>query len=141
MVDALTNELVGQAMYTDHISLYIRYSKDETAPTGGSKKLEQHTNSYSDLSEMMLKIYDSTTKNGHGIRQIGISYGNLVYEHCEQLSFFKDDKKAQREQHLQHAVVTIKERFGKNAVLRGFSFEEDATARVRNTLVGGHSGG
>lgn len=141
MVDSLTNELVGQGMYTDHVSLYIRYSRDVTGATGGSKKLEQHTDSYREISQMMLKIFDSTTKNGYGIRQIGISYGGLVYEHCEQMSFFRDDKKEQREQHLQHAVVSIKERFGKNAVLRGMSFQQDATARIRNGLIGGHNGG
>lgn len=141
MVDSLTNELVGQAMYTNHVSLYIRYSNDIIAPTGGSKKLEQHTNSYKDISEMMLKIYDSTTNKGYSIRQIGISYGDLVYEHCEQLSFFKDDVKAQKEQQLLHAVSVLKDRFGKNSVLRGMSLQEDATAMIRNTLVGGHSGG
>ena len=141
MVDGLTNELVGQAMYTNHVSIYIRYSNDEIPPTGGSKKLKQHTSSYKDLSEMMLKIYDSTTQYGHGIRQIGISYGDLVYEHCEQLSFFKDDAKAQKEQQLLHAISGLKDRFGKNSVLRGMSLQEDATAMIRNTLVGGHSGG
>ena len=45
-----------------------------------------------------------------------------LYKSTDPLIYNKDDKKAQREQHLQHAVVTIKERFGKNAVLRGFSF-------------------
>ena len=90
---------------------------------------------------MMLKIYDSTTQYGHGIRQIGISYGDLVYEHCEQLSFFKDDAKAQKEQQLLHAISGLKDRFGKNSVLRGMSLQEDATAMIRNTLVGGHSGG
>ena len=141
MVDGLTNELVGQAMYTNHVSLFVRYSNDETAPTGGSKKLEQYTNSYKEISEMMLRIFDSTTQYGHGIRQIGISYSNLVYEHCEQLSFFKDDAAAQREQQLLHTVASIKGRFGKNAVLRGMSLQENATAMIRNTLVGGHSGG
>ena len=128
-------------MYTNHVSLYIRYSNDIIAPTGGSKKLEQHTNSYNDISEMLLKIYDNTTNSRYGIRQIAISYGDLVYEHCEQLSFFKDDAKAQKEQKLLHAVSVIKDRFGKNSVLRGMSLQEDATAMIRNTLVGGHSGG
>ena len=141
MVDSLTNELVGQAMYTDHVSLYVRYSNDVIAPTGGSKKLEQHTNSYKEISEVILEIYDKTTNRGYGIRQVGISYGDLVYEHCEQLSFFKDDVKAHKEQQLLHAVSVLKDRFGKNAVLRGMSYQEDATARVRNGLIGGHCSG
>ena len=139
MTDSLTNELVGQAMYTNHISLFIRYTNDVIPPTGGSRKLERHTSSYKELSEALISLYNETTKTGYGIRQVGISYGGLVYENCEQLSFFIDNDKEYREQQLQHAVVSIKERFGKNAVLRGMSYQADATARVRNGLIGGHN--
>ena len=139
MVDGLTNELVGQAMYTNHVSLFVRYSNDETAPTGGSKKLEQYTNSYKEISEMMLRIFDCTTQYGHGIRQIGISYGNLVYEHCEQLSFFKDDAAPRKETTTASCCYDIKGRFGKNAVLRGMVAGERSSND--QTPVGGHSGG
>ena len=140
MTDSLTNELVGQAMYTNHISLFVRYSKDMIAPTGGSRKLERYTSSYSELSEALVGLFNDTTKTTCGIRQIGIAYGGLVYENCEQLSFFVDNDKLHKEQQLQYAVVSIKERFGKNSVLRGMSLQEEATGRMRNTLVGGHNG-
>jgi DNA polymerase V len=38
-------------------------------------------------------------------------------------------------------VLDIKKRFGKNAILKGMSLEEKATARIRNKLIGGHNGG
>jgi DNA polymerase V len=55
----------------------------------------------------------------------------------------KEEQKAQaeRERRLQTAMLSIKDKFGKNAVLRGISFTEGATARERNTQVGGHRGG
>ena len=51
----------------------------------------------------------------------------------------KNNKKDEKEQHLQDAVLSIKHRFGKNAVVRGMSLYEKATARKRKTLIGGHN--
>ena len=43
-----------------------------------------------------------------------------------------------REKRWQKAMLDIKKKYGKNAVLRGMSFEEGATARERNGQIGGH---
>ena len=43
-----------------------------------------------------------------------------------------------REKRRQRAVLDIRRRFGKNAILRGMNFEEGATARARNQQIGGH---
>ena len=43
-----------------------------------------------------------------------------------------------REHRLQEALISIKERYGKNAILRGLNFEPGATARERNRQIGGH---
>lgn len=45
-----------------------------------------------------------------------------------------------KEEHMQQAMLSIKERFGKNAILRAASLQEEGTARLRNSLVGGHNG-
>lgn len=42
---------------------------------------------------------------------------------------------------MQHAIIDIKQRFGKNSLIRAMSLEERATARKRNNLIGGHNGG
>ena len=44
----------------------------------------------------------------------------------------------ERERKMQDALLAIKKKYGKNAILKGVSFEEGATARERNKLVGGH---
>ena len=44
----------------------------------------------------------------------------------------------EKEKKLQQAVLDIKKRYGKNAVLRGTSYQEGATARSRNSQIGGH---
>ena len=45
---------------------------------------------------------------------------------------------AEKEQRMQEAMLSIKQKFGKNAILRGLNFEEGATARERNQQIGGH---
>ena len=45
---------------------------------------------------------------------------------------------AKKEKKKQKALIGIKKRFGKNAILRGFDYEEGATSRERNAQVGGH---
>ena len=45
---------------------------------------------------------------------------------------------AEREKKLQHAMLDIKKKFGKNAILKGMNLEEGATARDRNNQIGGH---
>ena len=55
-----------------------------------------------------------------------------------QLDLFTDQLRAEREKKLQLALLELKSRYGKNAVLRGMNFLEGATMRERNVLIGGH---
>lgn len=70
-------------------------------------------------------------------------------ERYEQLNLFTDygkkeleEKEAaeakEREKHLQQALLEIKKRYGKNAVLKGMNLEEGATTIERNSQIGGH---
>lgn len=74
---------------------------------------------------------------------------NPTTENYEQLDLFTDyealdkQKKAEKarlekERRMQEAQLKIKQRFGKNAILRGLNFEEGATAKDRNKQIGGH---
>ena len=49
-----------------------------------------------------------------------------------------EKKQSEKERKLQEAMLDIRKRFGKNAVLKGMNLEEGATARERNTQIGGH---
>ena len=64
----------------------------------------------------------------------GMKFGVL------QLDLFADTAAEERENKLQHALLDIKGKFGKNSVLRGINFYEKSTGKKRNTLVGGHNG-
>ena len=56
-----------------------------------------------------------------------------------QLDFFINTEKQEKEKNVESAISKIKLNMGKNAVLRGTSYEEGATAKLRNTLIGGHN--
>ena len=54
------------------------------------------------------------------------------------LAFHQRMEDPEKEKRMQQAVLEIRKRFGKNAILRGMNFEEGATARDRNAQIGGH---
>ena len=47
----------------------------------------------------------------------------------------------EKEEKMQKTILSIKEKYGKNAVFRGMSLQENATQRMRNGLIGGHKSG
>ena len=50
----------------------------------------------------------------------------------------KENEALEREKKMQQAMVDIRKKFGKNAILKGMNLEEGATARERNRQIGGH---
>lgn len=141
MIDGLITEMIASGQYTDHVSVFVGYSGWSSGGTGGSKKLEGgHTDSYRRIAAEIEGIYQRTTRRNEPIRRLAISFGNLTHEPYHNLSFFEDNEKEEREHSILTAVSQIKERFGKNSILRGISYRDEGTARIRNTLVGGHNG-
>ena len=140
MVDKLVLELVEKRKVTGSVSLYVRYSDDEEPPTGASRRLFGHTNSYGKISELFNECYKQTTLTYAPIRAINIGLNDLEDEVCANMDLFTDYEAEQREHRMQEALIAIKNKYGKNAVLRGMSFQEKATARQRNKLIGGHNG-
>ena len=59
------------------------------------------------------------------------------YEAVENKMRIEKDK-LEKERKVQSAVLKIKKQFGKNAILKGFNYEEGATAKERNRQIGGH---
>ena len=86
------------------------------------------------------KLYIDKVKIGYGIRQLGIALTDLTYEPDMQLSFFDDPMDDEKEKHVEIAMVGIRNRYGKNALLKGFNLFGKATGIKRNTMVGGHNG-
>ena len=79
-------------------------------------------------------IPESQAENGERYEQMEL------FTDYEALQKEQDAEKAEREKEkkMQKAVLEIKRKFGKNAILRGMNLEEGATARDRNSQIGGH---
>ena len=141
MVELGSLRLIENNLVTDSIGLYIGYSKDIIKATGGTRKLINYTNVYSELLKAFLDIYDKNTNRSVAIRRIGVNFANTIETESVQLSLFTDQEKIDRERKLELTICNIKNKMGKNTIIRGMDLEEGATTRVRNQLVGGHNGG
>ena len=141
MVELGSLRLVENNLVTNTVQLYIGYSKDLIKATGGTIKIENHTNVYSELLTAFLKIYDKTTNKNFPIRRIGINFANVIEAGNIQLNLFVDQEKINRERKLELTISNIKNKMGKNTIIRGMDLQEGATTILRNKLIGGHNSG
>lgn len=139
MVEMNVLSLTERHLVTNHVALYIGYSKDVVSPSRGSMKITNTTNSYQILLDEFRLLYKRIVKQQYPIRQIAISFGNVKDEIYEQYDLFADLEQIEKDKRVQATLVEIKNKYGKNAVLKGMNLCEKATARKRNTLVGGHN--
>lgn len=139
MVELKVLDLTDRHLVTDHIALYIGYSGNAIKSTGGSRKIGVRTNSYKILLHEFVELYKQTTNHEYPIRRLGISFGDVVDEIYEAYDLFIDYDEVVKERKLQLALIDIKERYGKNAILKGMNLMDKATTRKRNKLIGGHN--
>lgn len=138
MVDNLSLELVEKSLVTDSISLSIGYSNKTYS--GGSKKLNKAISSSKFLRKEFEKMFDDYISPEFLVRKISIGFNNVVREDYLQWDLFSNTQESEKEKLVQKAVVKIKKKFGKNALLKGMNLEKKATQQIRNKLVGGHNG-
>lgn len=138
MVELKVLDLNEQHLVSNHISLYIGYSKSIINSTGGSRKISTCTNSYKILLDEFVRLYKETTNKDYPIRRIGISFG-VVDEIYESYDLFTDYESLEKEKRLQASLIEIKNKFGKNAILKGMNVYEKSTTQKRNKLIGGHN--
>lgn len=141
MVDTLALELVEKKLAADYVSLVVGYSDDAYLPTGGNRRLTVCTGSHQKLAERMEQLYRETTRRNVPIRSINIGFGGLTGEENSGFDLFMDPAAEEKEKNMQQAIIDIKQRFGKNALIKAMSLEKKATGIRRNQMVGGHNGG
>ena len=133
-----------------------RYGRKAPKPVHGSRNLSGHTASTKEIVAAVTEIYDRIVDKTLTVRRLYIEANHVIREQDippktapEQLDLFTDyaqkeaEEKAdavakKRERSMQKALLSIKKKYGKNAVLKGRDFEEGATTRERNGQVGGH---
>lgn len=135
MLDTVYLELIKLDLYTSKIGFFVGYSKDQENTTSVSKKLEESTNSFQKLLEILLKEYNLHVSRNALIRRLGISLSGLSIKDNYQLSLF-DNEEVDK---VGTTINTIKNKYGKNYIFRGVSLSDRATGIKRNKLIGGHN--
>lgn len=133
-----------------------RYGRYTPKHAHGTVNLERKTASTVMLTKAVDGLYERITEPNLMIRRVNVCAAKVIpesevqnEEHYEQLELFtdyeaaeidrrKEDARLAREKALQLATLSIKDKYGKNAILKGTNFLEGATTRERNEQVGGH---
>ena len=133
-----------------------RYGRKVPKHAHGTANLEKKTSSTRLITNAVMDLYDRIVDEYLLVRRITITANKLVDENSvkqedeyQQLDLFTDyevqrkkqaeeEEKLERERRMQEAMLSIKKKFGKNAVLKGMNLEEGATAKDRNEQIGGH---
>ena len=143
------------AQYRGQVST-DRYGRSIPKHAHGTENLQRKTSSSQVLADAMMNLYRRITDKNLLIRRIAMSANRVTDEKCmeekpefQQLDFFTDyealqqqmeeeKSRLQEERQMQETLLNIKKKFGKNAVLKGMSLQEGATARDKNNQIGGH---
>lgn len=140
----------GQTV-TDH------YGRPVPKPAHGTENLERPTSSTKKIMDAVERLYDRIMDKNLLVRRISLTANHVVKEDVlkketekpVQLDLFtdyeaeekqreKEKAEAEKERRRQKAMIEIKKRFGKNAILKGMDLEEGATSKERNSQIGGH---
>lgn len=139
------------------LSASDRYGRKMPKPARGTVILPSFTSSTRQITNAVVSLFDRTVDHKKKVRRLTVTFCNLCSEedafranknYGEQIDIFtdhetlhqqtKDAEALRREKCLQHTVIEIKKRHGKNAIIKGLDLEEYATTRERNNQIGGH---
>lgn len=133
-----------------------RYGRRVPKPAHGTFRLENKTFSTRIISNGFVQLFDRIINKNLLVRKIYLTVGNLTDENelkkvekYEQVNLFtnygelakKEEKekiKLEKEHKIQSAIIGIKNKYGKNAIIKGMDLEESATTIQRNGQIGGH---
>ena len=142
MADLLCLDLVDQGLVTSLISLVIGYSNQKCfEPAKGSTTLRSATSSNRRLLSYVEQLYRRIVRPGAYIRRITLTYTGVMTEDYQQFDLFSNLEETEKDVKAQRAVISIKQRYGRNAILKGMNLEESATTIERNGQIGGHKSG
>ena len=132
-----------------------RYGRKIPKHAHGTQNLKMQTSSEKLIRTATLELFDRIVDKDLLVRRLYITAGKVVDENekkepvPEQMNLFTDyaeeerkraeeKERLEKERKRQQAVLGIKNKYGKNAILKGMNLEEGATAKSRNGQIGGH---
>ena len=137
MTDSLTLQLVSLKKTTDHIFFYVGFSKDSIEPVKVNHKLKNPTSSFEKIIRYILEDYDKYVHKNM-IRRLNVSFSISKNDLVQEDIFSKNDEE-KKDTNLEETLLKIKKKYGSNSILRAVSYTDNATARERNKLIGGHN--
>lgn len=142
MADLLSLELVEKGLVTDSVTLHVGYSNRLGKKAAhGTASLTAATSSGRRLMEEAEALYERIVDCAVPVRRMTLTCNRVMDEAYRQYDLFTDLEGEERENRLQKAVLDIKDKYGKNAVLKGMNLQKGATTRERNLQIGGHKSG
>ena len=150
LTDAKRKEAYNGEIKTDF------YGRQIPKHARGTANLGRKTASTRLMTDAVVKAYEENVDKNLLIRRINITANRVVPEETlsqtpapYQLSLFEDyeetekqkakeDAELEKERRIQETLIGIKNKFGKNAILKGLNLQEGATAKDRNEQIGGH---
>lgn len=151
-IENLTDPYISNS-YNGEITI-DRYGRKIPKHAHGTINLDHKTSSTKIIMEAIMKLYERIMNKKLLVRRINITANNVVNEETikqeksfEQIDLFtnyqekeKKSKEEQTEKELQKAMIDIKKKYGKNAILKGMNLQEGGTTIERNSQIGGHKG-
>ncbi len=155
-IENLTNPETG-SKYKGEVTT-DRYGRKVPKHAHGTVNLDEFSSSTKLILDAVMSLYDRIVDKNLLIRRITITVNHLIdetavrinkQENFIQMDLFtdyealekqkqEDEAKMKKERALQEAVLSVKKKFGKNAILKGINLEEGATGTQRNNQIGGH---
>ncbi len=142
MTDLLCLDLVDKGLVTDSVTLHVGYTNSvQKKSAHGTTTMTVTTSSARRIISCTAKLYERIVDRHTPVHRINISFNNVIDEMYQQYDLFTDPAELEQEHQLQQAVLDIKAKYGKNAILRGMNLLEGATTMARNHQIGGHKSG
>lgn len=154
--ELLSLELVKEKVTSDSLTIYIGYEVADDAYNGpchydwygrrvpthsiGTYRFGTDTNYAREIMSAASRLFSRIAKPDLPIRRIFLALHGVKNEDsvCYQRDLFFDAEKMEKEKGLQKAVLSVKTRYGQNAILRGMSLMKGARTMERNRQIGGH---
>lgn len=142
MADLLCLDLAAKEMVTKSITLQVGYANHlKLEPSHGTAALSTETNLDHIIRPAVEALYKRIVNPQYQIRRVNMSCNNVRPEKYRQITLFDDTAQLEKSHKVQSAVLDIKQKYGKNAILKAMNLEQAATTRERNRQIGGHKSG
>lgn len=149
------NDAIRNSEYKGEVTI-DHYGRRVPKHAHGTTNLTRKTSSTKIITEAVMELYDRIVNPSLLVRRVTLTANHVTDEKSvveenlyEQMSLFTDynvsiqrqqqeAEELERERRMQKAVLSIKKKYGKNAILKGMNLQKGATTMERNNQIGGH---